>query len=59
MVEKYPHLLRLSINLSPVKRRINQTDISTHVSSLSADSCAVTSYVCGPPDMIDSVSEWL
>lgn len=33
------------------------TDISTHLSSLSLSS--LTSYVCGPPDMIDTVRAWL
>lgn len=38
---------------------MRQTDITTHISSLSLNGPTVTSYVCGPPDMIDSVTEWL
>ena len=36
---------------------MEQADIASHLSSLSLGS--VTSYVCGPPPMIDTVSLWL
>ena len=42
-----------------IQRRIGEEDIATHLYSLNFSPAVVMSYVCGPPDMIDCVTQWL